>query len=52
MRKLLIGLVILLALAVAAIAVVPSLVPSSVYKEKIQTQLTKNLPGRSVLMAT
>lgn len=43
MRKLLIGVAIVPLLAVTALAVVPSLVPSSVYKEKIQTQLTKEL---------
>lgn len=43
MRKLFIGLAILLVVAIAAIAIIPSLVPSSVYKEKIQTQLTREL---------
>lgn len=43
MRKLLIGLVVLVVLLVAGLAIAPSLVPSSVYKEKIQTQLTKEL---------
>ncbi len=47
MRKLLIGLFVILALLIGAIAIVPSLVPSSVYKEKIQTQLSKEL-GRNV----
>lgn len=43
MRKLLVGLVILVVLIIGGLAVVPSLVPSSVYKEKIQAQLTKEL---------
>ncbi len=47
MKKLLIGTSSVIVLAVAGLIALPSLVPSSVYKEKIETQLTKEL-GRSV----
>lgn len=49
MRKLIIFIVIIVGLLVAGLAIIPSLVPSSVYKEKIQTQLTKEL-GRNVII--
>ena len=43
MKKLFIGIVFILLLLAGAIILIPSLVPSSVYKEKIQTQLSKEL---------
>ncbi len=43
MRKFFIGLAIVVVLLVASAAIIPTLVPSSVYKEKIQTQLSKEL---------
>ena len=47
MKKLLIGSGSVIVLAIVGIIALPSLVPSSVYKEKIETQLSKEL-GRSV----
>ena len=47
MRKLLIGLGALLILLVAAVLILPSLVPASVYKDKIQQQVSASL-GRDV----
>ena len=43
MKKLLIGVVCLAVLLVAAIVVLPSLVPASAYKDKIETQLSAAL---------
>ena len=43
MKKLLIGVVCLVVLLVAAIVVLPSLVPASAYKDKIETQLSAAL---------
>jgi len=43
MKKLLIALPVLLLLLVVGLFVLPSLVPSSVYKEKIETQLSQEL---------
>ncbi len=50
MRKLLIGLGILVVLLVAALIIVPSLVPASVYKDKITQQVSATL-GRDVEIA-
>jgi len=47
MKKLVIGIVILLILGTIGLIALPSLIPSSVYKEKIETQLTREL-GRQV----
>ena len=47
MKKLLIGSGSVIVLAIVGIIALPSFVPSSVYKEKIETQLSKEL-GRSV----
>ena len=47
MKKLGFGLIGLIVLILAAIFIIPSLVPSDVYKDKIQTQLSKEL-GRDV----
>ncbi len=43
MKKILIGLSIIPVVLIAGIAIIPSLVPSSVYKDRIQTQLSKEL---------
>ena len=43
MKKFLIGLIIVVVFLFAAALTLPSLVPSSVYKDTIQTQLTKEL---------
>lgn len=43
MKKIVIGIIILLILAVIGLIALPSLIPSSVYKEKIETQLTREL---------
>lgn len=43
MKKFVIGIVLLLVVLVAGLLALPSLVPSSVYKEKIETQLSKEL---------
>lgn len=43
MRKLFIGISVFLVLLIGGLLILPSLVPSDVYKEKIQTQLTKEL---------
>ncbi len=50
MRKLFIGLGILLGLLVAALFVLPGLVPASVYKDKITEQVSNTL-GREVTIA-
>jgi len=50
MRKLLIGSTGLLVLLIAGIAIAPQLVPSSVYKDKIQSTLTREL-GRDVTVS-
>ncbi|MCF6221451.1 MAG: AsmA family protein, partial [Robiginitomaculum sp.] len=50
MRKLLIGLGILAVLLVAAVLILPSLVPASVYKDKITQQVSATL-GRDVEIA-
>jgi len=50
MKKLFIALGLLITLAVIAIAVLPSLIPSSVYKEKIEQQISASL-GRDVVIA-
>ncbi len=47
MKKLLIAFALILILLLAAVFIAPSLVPSSVYKDKIQAQLTNEL-GREV----
>ena len=47
MRKLLIGIGVLFALLVTAILVMPSLVPASVYKNKIEQQISDSL-GRKI----
>ncbi len=47
MKKILIGIIILALLLIIGIIALPSLVPSSVYKEKIETQLSEEL-GRKV----
>ena len=47
MRKLLIGLGVLFALLVAVILVLPNLIPASVYKTKIEQQISDSL-GRKV----
>ena len=43
MKKLVIGVVVLIVLLIGAILIIPSLVPSDVYKETIQNQLTQEL---------
>jgi len=43
MKKILIGIIILIILLIVGLVALPSLVPSSVYKEKIETQLTQEL---------
>ena len=43
MKKILIGIVILAIILVIALVALPSLVPSSVYKDKIETQLSQEL---------
>ena len=43
MKKLLIGFAVLLVLVIIGLIALPSLIPSSVYKEKIETQLTREL---------
>jgi len=50
MRKLFIGLVIIVALLVAAVFILPSLIPASVYKDKITDQVSSAL-GRDVQIA-
>ncbi len=50
MRKLLIGLGVLFTLLVVAILVLPSLVPASVYKTKIEQQISDSL-GRKVTIS-
>lgn len=50
MRKLFIGLGILVVLLVAAVLILPSLVPASVYKDKITQQVSSSL-GRDVEIA-
>lgn len=47
MRKIIIGLAIFVVIAIAALLIIPSLVPSDVYKNQIETQLSKEL-GRDV----
>ena len=47
MKKIIIGIVILAILLVIGLVALPSLVPSSVYKDKIESQLTEEL-GRDV----
>jgi len=47
MRKIIIGLGIFLVVIIAALFIIPSLVPSDVYKKQIETQLSKEL-GRDV----
>jgi len=47
MKKLAFGLIGLVILLLAAVFIIPSLVPSEVYKEKIQTQLSQEL-GRDI----
>ena len=43
MKKLFIGFAVLLVLVIIGLIALPSLIPSSVYKEKIETQLTREL---------
>ncbi len=43
MKKILIAIIVLVILLVIGVVTLPSLVPSSVYKEKIETQLTQKL---------
>ncbi len=50
MRKIVIGLGIVLALLVAALLILPSLIPASVYKDKITEQVSNAL-GREVTIA-
>jgi len=50
MRKIIIGLIVLIVVLVGAIAILPQLIPSSVYKDKIQTQLANEL-GRDVVIS-
>lgn len=50
MRKLFIGLGVLVVLLVAAVLILPSLVPASVYKDKITAQISSTL-GRDVQIA-
>lgn len=50
MRKIFIGLGLLVVLLIAAIVILPGLIPSSVYKDKIQTQLSTEL-GRDVVIS-
>lgn len=47
MRKIIIGLAVFVVVAIAALLIIPSLVPSDVYKKQIETQLSKEL-GRDV----
>jgi len=47
MKKILIGCFVLIILLIVGLIALPSLVPSDVYKEKIETQLTQEL-GRKV----
>ncbi len=47
MKKIMIGIFVLIILLVIGLVALPSLIPSSVYKEKIETQLTQEL-GRPV----
>ena len=47
MKKIMIGIFVLIILLVIGLIALPSLIPSSVYKEKIETQLTREL-GRPV----
>ncbi|MGB0906942.1 MAG: AsmA family protein [Maricaulaceae bacterium] len=50
MKKFLIAIFILLVLMVGGALALPGLIPSSVYKDKIQTQLTQEL-GRDVIIS-
>ena len=50
MRKILIGIAVLFVLLIGAFIIVPGLIPSDVYKQKIETQLSKEL-GRDVTIS-
>ena len=50
MRKLIIGVGVVLILLIGAFIIVPGLIPSDVYKQKIETQLSKEL-GRQVTIS-
>lgn len=50
MRKIFIGIAIIVILLMAALAFLPGLIPSDVYKERIETQLSKEL-GRTVTIS-
>lgn len=50
MRKLIIAVGVIIVLLIGAFIIVPGLIPSDVYKEKIETQLSKEL-GRQVTIS-